>query len=72
MEIFFDQEEFVVIDSGTGYIKAGFSGEDLPRVCIPTIIGEKIDIPLEQSHPKSGNDVKPKIHNVYGTKAFES
>ena len=41
MEIFFDQEEFVVIDSGTGYIKAGFSGEDLPRVCIPTIIGEQ-------------------------------
>lgn len=47
MEIFFDQEEFVVIDAGTGYIKAGFSGEDLPRVCIPTIIGEKIDIPQE-------------------------
>lgn len=26
MEIRFDQEEFVVIDNGTGFIKAGFSG----------------------------------------------
>ena len=26
MEVRFDQEEFVVIDNGTGYIKAGFSG----------------------------------------------
>lgn len=26
MEIFFDQEEFVVIDNGTGFVKAGFSG----------------------------------------------
>jgi actin-related protein len=26
MEIFFDQEEFLVIDNGTGFIKAGFSG----------------------------------------------
>jgi len=42
MEIFFDQEEFVVVDIGTGYIKAGFSGEDLPRVVIPTAMGERI------------------------------
>ena len=26
MEIFFDQEEYLVIDNGTGFIKAGFSG----------------------------------------------
>jgi len=26
MEILFDQEEFVVIDNGTGFVKAGFSG----------------------------------------------
>jgi len=26
MEIFFDQEEFLVIDNGTGSVKAGFSG----------------------------------------------
>lgn len=42
MEIRFDTgEEFVVIDMGTGLTKAGFSGEDLPRVVIPTVVGEK-------------------------------
>jgi actin-related protein len=27
-----------VIDNGTGFIKAGFSGEDLPRLVIPTVV----------------------------------
>jgi actin-related protein len=40
MEVRFDQEEFVVIDNGSGYIKAGFSGQDLPRIIMPTVIGE--------------------------------
>lgn len=42
MEINFDIEDqkFVVVDMGTGFIKAGFSGEDLPRCVIPTVIGE--------------------------------
>lgn len=39
MEILFDQEDFLVIDNGTGYIKAGFSGQDLPRIVIPTVVG---------------------------------
>jgi len=26
MEIAFDQEEYLVIDNGTGFVKAGFSG----------------------------------------------
>lgn len=44
MEVRFDQEEFVVIDNGSGYIKAGFSGQDLPRIIMPTVVGEKIEI----------------------------
>ena len=43
MEIFFDQEEFVVIDNGTGFVKAGFSGQDLPRLIIPTCVGEHVE-----------------------------
>ena len=30
MEVRFDESEVVVVDMGTGYIKAGYSGEDLP------------------------------------------
>ena len=41
MEIRFDESEVIVVDMGTGYIKAGYSGDDLPRVVIPTVIGEK-------------------------------
>lgn len=29
----------VVIDNGTGYIKAGLAGEDAPSHCIPSLIG---------------------------------
>lgn len=29
----------VVIDNGSGFIKAGISGEDSPKVLEPTIIG---------------------------------
>lgn len=43
MEIFFDKEEFVVIDNGTGCVKAGFSGQDLPRLIIPTVVGEHVE-----------------------------
>lgn len=43
MEILFDQEEFVVIDNGTGFVKAGFSGQDLPRIIIPTCVGEHVE-----------------------------
>ena len=39
MDVYFDQEEFLVIDNGTGFIKAGFSGQDLPRIVMPTVVG---------------------------------
>jgi len=48
MEVRFDETETVVIDIGSGFIKAGYSGEDLPRVVIPTVIGEKT-ISLEEA-----------------------
>jgi hypothetical protein len=32
METLFDTKRYVVLDNGTGFIKGGFSGQDLPRV----------------------------------------
>ena len=29
----------VIIDNGTGYVKAGFSGEEGPRAVFPAIVG---------------------------------
>ncbi len=57
MEIFFDQEEFVVIDNGTGFVKAGFSGQDLPRLIIPTVVGEKVEKPDPNAN-NAANDLQ--------------
>ena len=37
-----DEEEsrpHIIIDNGSGYIKAGFSGEEGPRAVFPSIVG---------------------------------
>ena len=58
MEIRFDESEVIVVDMGTGYIKAGYSGDDLPRVVIPTVIGEKEQQIMEDASGQPG-DSKP-------------
>lgn len=40
MEAELDTKDFIVIDNGSGYIKAGWSGEDSPRVVVPSIVGK--------------------------------
>jgi actin-related protein len=71
MEIAFDQEEFVVLDMGTGFIKAGFSGEDLPRCVIPTAIAEKIiEVDPSQQNNIAGMEQKAKINYTFGNGAI--
>lgn len=73
MEIAFDQEEFVVIDMGTGYIKAGFSGEDLPRCVIPTCIAEQIEkVDQALQNQPGGVETKPKTNYTFGNGAIAS
>ena len=57
MEVRFDESEVVVVDMGSGFIKAGYSGEDLPRVVIPTVIGEHENTSAEDSAAQT--DSKP-------------
>ena len=67
MEIAFDQEEFVVLDIGSGFIKAGFSGEDMPRVVIPTAIAEQTaELDPALANQPGGSDTKPKVNYSYG------
>ena len=50
----------VVLDNGSGYLKAGFSNQKTPQVCIPALVGrqllrygEKIESKLlEEDAPK--------------------
>ena len=69
MEIRFDQEEFVVIDNGTGFIKAGFSGQDLPRVVKPTCMAEHTAI-VEQNNNQHVEQTMEKKSYSYGNVAF--
>ena len=50
-----DEAETIVIDNGTGYIKAGFSGEDAPRVLFPSLTGSLKD---PEAHLQRGLEVK--------------
>ena len=34
-----DERMAIVIDNGSGVLKAGFAGDDAPRVLCPTVIG---------------------------------
>ena len=34
-----DQKHHIIIDNGSRYIKAGFSGEEGPRTVFPTVVG---------------------------------
>ena len=47
--------EAIVIDNGTGMIKAGFSGEDAPRAILPSVTGVLQD---PEGHLKKGLEVK--------------
>jgi actin-related protein len=73
MEVFFDQEEFVVIDNGTGFIKAGFSGQDLPRLIIPTIVGEKIEqVDQAMMQGNQTDQQEERKSYQYGNEAFKN
>mmetsp|Transcript_47449 Transcript_47449/g.34733 ORF Transcript_47449/g.34733 Transcript_47449/m.34733 type:complete len:206 (+) Transcript_47449:36-653(+) len=71
METIFDQQEFVVIDHGTGFIKAGFSGEDLPRCVVPTVVGTNhIQIDPSLLVGAVGSELQQKVEYAYGNQAF--
>ena len=72
METFFDQKEFVVIDHGSGFIKAGFSGEDLPRVVIPSVVGvPQVQVDTQQQNqPGLPQENAPKVEWAFGNAAF--
>ena len=41
-----DEYEPVVIDNGSGFLKAGFAEDDAPKHVFPTIIGKPKDASL--------------------------
>ena len=54
METFFDQKEVNVIDNGTGFIKYGYSGEDLPRVSFSCLVCDAYS-DVDQGNPRGSS-----------------
>lgn len=72
MEVFFDQEEFVVLDNGSGFVKAGFSGEDLPRCVIPTVVSSH-KIETEQLNVQGNADAQEEKYDMkFSNDAYEA
>ena len=53
----------IVIDNGSGTIKAGFSGDKLPKVIIPSIIGNNINDEKSTTY-YCGNDAQSNQTNL--------
>ena len=72
MEVRFDESEVIVVDIGSGYIKAGYSGQDLPIVSMPTAVSTR-EIQLADDAIGAG-DSKPtkETQKKFGRQAFES
>ena len=58
------QPSSVVIDNGSGNIKAGLSGEDAPRVKYPTVVGKpkmpSIMVGMDQKEAYVGDEAQAK------------
>ena len=70
MEIRFDESEVIVVDLGSGFIKAGYSGEDVPRVVIPTVLAEKVDENSDDSGPGNDSQTKKVVSRKMGNDAY--
>lgn len=61
-----DDSEAVMIDIGSFNIKAGFSGEDAPKVIMPTVLGKPkfpgVLVGMDQKDFYVGNEAKSKKH----------
>ena len=66
METFLDTKEVTVLDCGTGYCKAGFAGEDIPRTVMPTVMSTKIREPDAGAHAELQKSVAERTEKDYG------
>ena len=60
-----DPSPVIVIDNGSGYIKAGYSNQSTPEICIPSVVGreilrygEKVDIEQIKAEKKKSEQKK--------------
>jgi len=75
LECTMDEQDVVVLDSGSGYLKVGFSGEDAPRAVLPTLVATTtVSETANQEHEvavDSGTGAQKKSQSYYGKEALE-
>eukprot|EP00928_Gymnodinium_smaydae_P073031 TRINITY_DN562_c0_g1_i1.p1 TRINITY_DN562_c0_g1~~TRINITY_DN562_c0_g1_i1.p1 ORF type:complete len:451 (+),score=120.58 TRINITY_DN562_c0_g1_i1:159-1355(+) len=66
-----DEQDVIVMDNGSGYLKVGFSGEDAPRAVLPTAVATTIlDDAREDEHSAAAdNAAQKKPQAFYGEEA---
>lgn len=62
-----DEQDVVVLDNGSGYLKVGFSGEDAPRAFLPTVVATTTD---EQTGATDSSATQKKSQHFYGDEAL--
>jgi hypothetical protein len=53
-------DQAVIIDNGSGFIKAGFAGDDTPRVVFPSIVGKRLNPVSAGQNTYVGDEVQSK------------
>ncbi len=71
-----EESEAIMIDLGSFNIKAGYAGEDAPKVVIPTIIGKPkhpgVLVGMDQKDFYVGNEAKSKKHLLTLTEPIQN
>lgn len=72
LECSMDEQDVIVLDNGSGYIKVGFSGEDAPRAVLPSVITTVYVDKGREDEPGLGDGAaQTKTQAFYGEEALE-
>lgn len=72
LECTMDEQDVIVLDNGSGFLKVGFSGEDAPRAVLPMVVATTtVDEAREDEHAVSADSAaQKKNQNFYGEEAL--
>lgn len=73
LECTMDEQDVIVLDNGSGYLKVGFSGEDAPRAVLPTAVATTtIDIGnATEEHAGMTVESQKKSQSFFGEEALK-
>mmetsp|Transcript_103358 Transcript_103358/g.267332 ORF Transcript_103358/g.267332 Transcript_103358/m.267332 type:complete len:408 (-) Transcript_103358:2-1225(-) len=71
LECTMDEQDVIVLDCGSGYLKVGFSGEDAPRAVLPTAVATTtVDDAREEEHAVGDAAQQKKSQAFFGDEAL--